>query len=141
VTSRSIIHMDLHKPITSWLMHSWSTFGARANEAQTQTHKTHHGPNLGEATTFPLIVFSMFGHTANIQMSFCPRTPSWNPEIPEIGTPTTLEAHNVLCKPPIEVRSKTKLYPCQTLSNDMWHATCTWVNQSDSWLLVVESQI
>ncbi len=32
-------------------------------------------------------------------------------EILEIGTPATLEAHNVLCKPSIEVRSKAKLYP------------------------------
>jgi hypothetical protein len=30
-----------------------------------------HGPDLGEATTFPLIVFSMPGHEANTQMSFC----------------------------------------------------------------------
>jgi hypothetical protein len=27
---------------------------------------------LGETTTFPLIVFYVLGHGANIQMSFCP---------------------------------------------------------------------
>jgi hypothetical protein len=32
----------------------------------------------------------------------------YDPEIPEIGTPTTLEAHNFLCKPLIEVRCKAK---------------------------------
>jgi hypothetical protein len=37
-------------------------------------------------------------------MSFCPETP-------EIGTPTTLEARNFLCKPPIEVRFEEKLKP------------------------------
>jgi hypothetical protein len=35
--------------------------------------------------------------------------PSWSPEIPEIGTPATLEAHNVLCKLSIEMRSQEKL--------------------------------
>jgi len=51
------------------------------NHGQTQTHKTHHNPNLQEATTFPPIVFSMFGHGANTQMSFRPKTlklESWN---------------------------------------------------------------
>jgi hypothetical protein len=68
-------------------MRSLSTFGAQTSYEQTQTHKTHHDPNLGEATTFFHIVFSMSGHGAYTQMSFCP-------EIPEIGTLATLEAHN-----------------------------------------------
>jgi hypothetical protein len=61
---------------TSWLVHSSSTFGARTNHGQTQIHKTHHSLDLGEATTFPLTVFSMLGHGACMQMSFCPRTPN-----------------------------------------------------------------
>jgi hypothetical protein len=72
-------------------MHSWNIFGARTNHGQTWIHKTHHDPNLGEATTFPLIVFSMPGHGASTQMSFCLKNP-------KIRTPTTLEAHNFLCK-------------------------------------------
>jgi hypothetical protein len=39
---------------TSWLVHNWSTFGARAKHGQTQIHKTHHDLDLREATTFPL---------------------------------------------------------------------------------------
>jgi hypothetical protein len=42
---------------TSWLVHSLNTFGARTNHGHPRTHKTHHGPNLGDATTFPLIVY------------------------------------------------------------------------------------
>jgi hypothetical protein len=49
--------------------------------------QTHPGPNLGEATTFPIIVFYVHGHKACTQMSFCF-------EIPQIETSTTLEAHN-----------------------------------------------
>jgi hypothetical protein len=59
----------------SWLVHSWSTFGAQMNHGQTHTHKIHHGPDLREVTTFPLIIFSVSGHEASTQMSFCPRTP------------------------------------------------------------------
>jgi hypothetical protein len=62
-------------------------------------------PDLREAITFSLIMYSMFGHGTNTQMSFY----LGSPEIPKIGTPMTLEAHNFVCRPPIEVRSKAKL--------------------------------
>jgi hypothetical protein len=52
-------------------MHSWSTFGTQTSHKQTHTHKTHHGLDLGEATTFPLIVFFVPNHEASTQMSFC----------------------------------------------------------------------
>ncbi len=64
-----------------------------------------------------------------------------SPKILEIGTPTTLEAHNFLCWPPIEVRSETKFYPHRRLSKDMWHAIYMQVNQGDSRLLMVGNQI
>jgi hypothetical protein len=35
------------------------------------------GLELGEATTFTLIVYYVPLHEAHIQMSFCPRTPKW----------------------------------------------------------------
>ncbi len=68
--SNSIIHTDLHKPnnksVSAYLEH----FGA-------QTHKTHHGPNLGETITFPFIVDFVHGHGTSTQMSFCLETPKW----------------------------------------------------------------
>jgi hypothetical protein len=57
--------------ITSWLVRNWNTFGVETNHEHTRTHKTHHGPDLGEATTFPLIVFFVISHGGYIQMSFC----------------------------------------------------------------------
>jgi hypothetical protein len=51
-------------------MHNWSVIG----DEQTHIHKTHHGSNLGEITTFPLIVFFMLSHGACTQMSFCLKT-------------------------------------------------------------------
>jgi hypothetical protein len=58
-------------------MHSWNTFGAQMNHMHTWIHKTHHGPDLGEATTFPLIIFSMIAHGDCTQMSFFLGPPSW----------------------------------------------------------------
>jgi hypothetical protein len=68
----------------------------------TWTHKTHHGPDLGEAITFSLTIFFMTGHGGYTQMSFCL-------EILEIGTPATLKAHNFLCRPLIEMRFEENL--------------------------------
>jgi len=64
LTNKSITHTDLHKP-NHKLVRNWNTFGAQVNHKQTMTHKTHHGPNLTKATTFPLIVFFVFGHEAS----------------------------------------------------------------------------
>jgi hypothetical protein len=41
----------------------------------TLDHKIHHGPDLGEATTFPHIVFSATPHGGYIQMALFPETP------------------------------------------------------------------
>jgi hypothetical protein len=72
---------------------------------QTQIYKTHLGLDLGDANTFPLIIFSMPGHEAYNQMSFCPESL----EIPKIGVIANLEAHNFLCKPSIKLRFQKKL--------------------------------
>jgi hypothetical protein len=90
-------------------MHSWNIFGAQMNHMHTQTHKIHHGPDLGEVTTFPLIVFSVISHGAAPKRQFSWDSQVKSLEIPKIKTPATLDTHNFLCRPPIELRSKTKL--------------------------------
>ncbi len=62
-------------------------------------------------------------------MSFCP----W--------TPMTLEAHNYFVDLWLRWSLKQNCNPCRELSNNMWHATCTQVNQGNFRLLVVKSQI
>ncbi len=89
-------------------MHSWDTFGALMSHGQTQTHKTHHSLDLGEATTFPLIVFFVPNHGVDTQMSFCPRTPKLESRNSQNWVPTTLGAHNFVCKPLIEMRFEAK---------------------------------
>jgi hypothetical protein len=56
---------------TSWLTQGWSTFSARKRHGQLQTHKTHHIPDSGEATTFPHIVYSAPPRRNGIRMAFC----------------------------------------------------------------------
>jgi hypothetical protein len=127
---------------TSWLMRSWSTFGARTSHEQTRTHKIHNDLDLGEATTFPLIVFFVFGHESCTQISFCPKTP-------KLGVPKFLKLGFSLLWRPITSCTNLRLrwgfkQSSNTrwdLSNDVCHVTYTQANQGDSWLLVVGSQI
>jgi hypothetical protein len=63
--------------ITSWLVCSFNVFGVRMRHGQTWIQRTHHGSYLGEATTFPLIVYFVLGHGTKPQMSFCLETPKW----------------------------------------------------------------
>ncbi len=57
----------------------------------TSDHKTHHGPDLGEATTFPHIVYSAARGGGYIQMAQIPGTPKLESrnclEIVPIGVP------------------------------------------------------
>jgi hypothetical protein len=127
---------------TNWLVHSWNTFGAWTHHEQTRTHNIHHVPDLGEGITFPLILFSVSGHRANTQMSFCPKTlklgVSKFPKLIllQLWRPITLCA-NLRLKWVL----KKSCNPCWKLSNNMWHTTYTQLNHDDSRLLVVGSQI
>jgi hypothetical protein len=90
-------------------MHSWNTFDARTNHKHTQIHKTHHNLDLGEATIFPLILCFMISHKVASKCHFSQDSQVMSLEIPKIGILATLEPHNFLCKPSIEVRFKEKL--------------------------------
>jgi len=79
------------------------------NQRQTQTHKIHHGPDLGQATTFPLIVLLCLAMGPTLKCHFVLGFPNASFEIPKVEILATLEVHNFVCKPLIEVRSKAKL--------------------------------
>jgi hypothetical protein len=91
---------------TSWLMHSLNAFGAWTNHGQTWTH---HGPDLGEATTFPLIVCFVDGHMTGIQMTFFLGLPKWESRNSQSWDSHDFGAHNFLYRPLIKMRSKEKL--------------------------------
>jgi hypothetical protein len=97
---------------------------------------------LGEATTFLLIVYFVTLHGACIQMAFLSRDSrvgvpkSRQQGLPGLWNPIALRA---------DLGSRCGLkQSCSShweLSNDMWHVICSQVNQVDSRLLMVGSQI
>ncbi len=122
-------------------MHSWNIFGAWKNHGQTQTHKSHHGSNLGEAITFPpysIICAWARDQHPNVILS-------WDSQV---GVPKFLKLGLLqLWRPIISFLNlwsrwglKQSCSPCQDFSNNMWHATSTQGNQGDSLILVVGSQ-
>jgi hypothetical protein len=112
------LHIPAQNQTTSLLMHSLNTFGAQRNHGQTWTHKTHHDLELGEATTFPLIVFFVPSHGANTQMSFCPMIPKLG--LLQFRRPITLYEDLQL---KWGLKQSCSLH--WELSDDMWHATYT----------------
>jgi hypothetical protein len=88
-TSKLITHTDLHKLNNKLVGACWSTFNVWTNHMQIRIHKTHHGLDLREATTFLLIIYSMHCHGTNTKMSFCPGTPKW-----EFGNSQNWDFHN-----------------------------------------------
>jgi hypothetical protein len=99
-------------------------------------------PDLGEAITFPFIIYYVPLHEAHIQMAFCLGTPNLGVrKLPKLGLlqiwgPITLCANFQL-----KWGLKQSYSPCWEFFNDMSHATCTQGNRVDSQLLVVKSQI
>jgi hypothetical protein len=82
MTSKSTIHIDLHKPnnklVSAWLEHFWCM-----DKPQTNMDSQHSPwPGLEGSHHLPPIVFIMPGHKANTQMSFCPETPKLESQIP-----------------------------------------------------------
>jgi hypothetical protein len=115
-------------------MHSWNTFGAPTNHEQTWTHKTHHGSDLGETTTFPLIVFFMHGHGPNNQTSFCTRTPMLGvPKLELLWLWKLIISYADLL---LRWGLKQSCSPCQKNLNDMCQ-----VNKGNPRLLMVKIQI
>jgi hypothetical protein len=118
-------------------VHSLSTFGAKTNHEQIQIHKTHHGPNLREAITFPL--YSIFcassqgphpnGILSQDSQTGVPKFPKWG--LPRLWGPITLCA---------DLRLRWSLKPSWELSNGMSHATCIQGNRVNSRLLMLRSQ-
>ncbi len=60
-----------NKLVSTHSEHFWCWDKPRA----TRTHLTHHGPDSGEATTFPHIIFFALLYHTHIQMAFIPGTP------------------------------------------------------------------
>jgi hypothetical protein len=126
---------------TPWLILCWSTFGGRTSYGRLRTHKIHHCPDSGEATTFPHIVYSAALHGGYIQMAFCPGTPKGKSRNCQSYDSRNFVGAIILC---LDLRLGWGLkQSCSShweLSNSVLHATCTYGSRVDSRLFVVESQ-
>jgi hypothetical protein len=93
----------------SWLEIILHAFGVGTSHGLTRTHMTHHGPDSGEANTFPLIVFSATLCRGYIQVTLFLRTPKFESRNCPGWSPGTLGAHISRLQSPIGVRSEPML--------------------------------
>jgi len=111
----------------------------------TWTHLTHHGPDSGEATTFPHIVFSTALGGGYIQMALFPGTPKEESQNC-LGLESRVGVLGLweLISPGFDLRLEWGLnQSCsfsRELSNAMLHSFSRRREEIDSWLLVVGSQ-
>jgi len=95
--------LNLHpKPTTKGLVHIREHPWVLGQATGTLTHKTHHGLDSGEATTFPHIVFYATLCGGYIQMVLFPRTPKLEsrncPETIPVGVPGLWELISPDCQ-------------------------------------------
>jgi hypothetical protein len=111
------------------------------NHEQTWTHKTHHGLDLGEAITFPLILYFVPLHEAHIQMAFFPQDSQMGVlKFLKLGLPQLWVFITLCADLGLKWSLKQNCSPHWEFSNDISHATYTKGNRINSQLLVVKSQ-
>jgi hypothetical protein len=98
----SLTHTGLHKTNTKWLMHSWSTFGARTSHEQLG-HTILTRPELEGSHHLPLYsILCMsqphFGLSVRMKLTL-PKVGTWSP----LGLPKTQSSSSGVKTPRIEV--------------------------------------
>jgi hypothetical protein len=113
-----------------------NTLGARTSHRQLWTHKTHHSPDSGEATTFPHIVFSALLHCTHARMAFCLGTPKVESRnCPGFGHPRLCNVIILCSNLRLGWGLKQTCSSPWELSNGVSHSICTHWGQVDSRLL------
>jgi hypothetical protein len=137
--------MNLHqnKPPT-WLVHIPGHPLVLGQATGTSDHKTHHGPDLGDATTIPHIVYSATLRRTHIQKALFPGTPKLESRNPTKCPGSWLPVLWEVIAPRPDLGSQGGLNqscsPRQDLSNNISHSRIKHREQVDSRLLVVGSQ-
>ncbi len=140
----SLTHTGVHKTLTKWLIHSWSTLCARKSHGQhghtrlttARTWGSHHLPPYSILCAFP------WGqHPNGFSLPGLPRDSRVRvPKSRQLGLPG-LWGRITSCT---ELRSRCGLKQSYSsrpeLSNGKWHIVCSQVFRVDSRLLVVGSQ-
>ncbi len=96
---------------------------------------------MGEATTFPLIVYCVAGHGAYIQMAFLSQDSRTGvPKLCRLGLLRLWSSITLRTDLGLRCGLKKNCSSCREISNGMSHALCNQVNQVNSWLFLVGSQ-
>jgi len=142
--SRSSLNLHQNKPPT-WLVHIPGHPWVLGQAMGTLDHKTHHGPDSGEAITFLYIVFSTTPRRDYIQMALFPGTPKLEsrncPETVPSGVPGLWELITLDCKIGSQRGLNQTCSSRRDLSNDVSHSQFEGRKEVDSRLFVVGSQI
>ncbi len=112
MTNNLIIHMFLHKTkqqIGQCKVGDFLVLGRATSKFELIRFITTR--ILGKRPPSPLQYTLCLSIRPTSKWHFVPGLPSGSLEIPKFRTSAILGAHNFLCKPPIEMRSKEKLYP------------------------------
>jgi hypothetical protein len=133
---------NLHpKPTTRGLVHIREHLWVLGQATGTFTHKTHHGPNSGEATTFPHIVYSVALHRGYIQMA--PFSRDSQVGVPKLSRVGVLGLWTIIAPRPKLGSGQGLNQSCSSpweLFNVMLHCLRRHREEVDSWLLMVGSQ-
>jgi hypothetical protein len=130
----------MHKTLTKWLVHNWSTFGARTSHEQhghtrlttARTWGSHHLPPYNILCDSPR---KPHPNGFLSQDSHVKVPKSRQRGLSQLWSPITLWADlGSKCG------QKQSCSPRRELFNGMWHVVCSQVNRVDSRLLVVGSQ-
>jgi hypothetical protein len=110
----------------------------------TSDHKTHHGPDSGDATTIPHIVYSATLRRTYIQVALFPGTPKLESRNPTKCPGSGLSGLWEVIDPCLDLESQRgfnrSCSPCWDLFNDVSHSRIEHRERVDSRLLVVGSQ-
>jgi hypothetical protein len=142
--SRSSLNLHQNKPPT-WLVHIPGHPWVLGQATGILDHETHHGPDSGEATTIPHIIFSAPHFGDYIQMALFPGTPKLESRNCPETVPGGVLGLWALITPDCQVWSRRGLNqtcsPRRDLSNALSHSSFGGLKEVDSRLLVIGSQI
>jgi hypothetical protein len=127
-----LTHTGLHKTHTKWLVHSWSTFGARTN------HKQHGHTRLTTARTWgshhlpPYSILYGWSHGLHPNGFFSRDSRVGISKSPKSGLLRFWGAITLRASLWSRCNSKQSCSYCWEISNDMLHALCSQVFWVDS---------
>jgi len=138
----SLTHTGLHTTHTKWLVHSWSTLGAKTSHGQHGHTRLTTARTWGKPPPSPLIVYSVAGHGAYIQMTFLSQDSRVEvPKSCQLGLPRLWSPITLWTDLWLRCGLKQSCSSCRKLFNNMSHVICRQINRVDSRLFLVGSQI